>query len=268
MTRPIAVAATAALGADVLERFAERHEIASVLTRPDARAGRGRKLAPSPAKQAAERLGIRVHQPERLDLGLDLGADVVVAVAYGVIVPEDVLGERLWLNVHPSLLPRWRGAAPVERALMAGETETGVTIIRLVNELDAGPIAARQPFPVSPDDDAGAVFAHAAEVAVDLLGSVLADPDPIFREQHGEPTYADKITAQDRRLDLERPPGELVDHVRALSPHIGARAELHGHGVTIWRARIAEDGSFEPLEVQPDGGRRMAYEAWLRGLRP
>ena len=84
----------------------------------------------------------------------------------------------------------------------------------------------------------------------------------------GEPTYAAKITADDRRLDLERPAVELVDHVRALSPHIGARADLHGRGVTVWRARVAEDGSFEPVEVQPDGGRRMAYEAWLRGLRP
>ena len=90
----------------------------------------------------------------------------------------------------------------------------------------------------------------------------------MFREQTGEPTYAAKITADDRRLDLDRPAVELVDQVRALSPHIGARAELHGRGVTIWRAQVAEDGSFEPLDVQPDGGRRMAYEAWLRGLRP
>jgi methionyl-tRNA formyltransferase len=268
LTQPIAVAATAAFGADVLERLAARHEIASVLTRPDAPAGRGRKLTPSPAKEAAERLGIRVHQPECLEPGVDLGADVVVAVAYGLIVPEDVLSERLWLNVHPSLLPRWRGAAPVERALMAGEAETGVTIIRLVKQLDAGPIAAQEAFAVAPDDDSGAVFGRAAAIAVELLDGVLPDPDPAFREQHGEATYADKITAQDRLLDLERSPRELVDHVRALSPHIGARAELHGRGVTIWRARVAEDGSFEPLEVQPDGGRRMAYEAWLRGLRP
>ena len=91
---------------------------------------------------------------------------------------------------------------------------------------------------------------------------------PVLREQEGEPTYAAKITAEDRRLDLDRPAPELVDRVRALSPHIGARAELHGRGVTIWRARVGDDGSFEPVEVQPDGGRRMTYEAWLRGLRP
>ncbi len=268
MTQSIAVAATAAFGADVLERLAERHEIASVLTRPDAPSGRGRKLLESPAKAAARRLGIRVLEPAQLSPGLDLGASVVVAVAYGLIVPEDVLSERLWLNVHPSLLPRWRGAAPVERALMAGDMESGVTIIRLVKQLDAGPIAAQESFLVTTDDDAGAVFERAGVVAVDLLGDVLAANEPVFQNQLGEPTYAAKITADDRRLDLQRPAVELVDHVRALSPHIGARADLHGRGLTVWRARVAEDGSFEPVEVQPDGGRRMAYEAWLRGLRP
>ena len=268
MTRPIAVAATAAFGADVLERLARHHEVTSVLTRRDAPAGRGRRPAASPAKVAAQRLGVPVLEPERLEAGLDLGADVVVAVAYGLIVPEDVLAERLWLNVHPSLLPRWRGAAPVERALIAGDTDTGVSIIKLVKELDAGPIAAQEPFALSGDDDAGAVYERAAEVAARLLADVLTRPAPTFHDQVGEVTYAAKITAEDRRLDLEHTAKELVDRVRALSPHIGARAELHGRGVTIWKARIAADGSFEPVEVQPDGGRRMTYDAWLRGLRP
>jgi methionyl-tRNA formyltransferase len=268
LSGPIAVAATAAFGADVLERLASRYEVTSVLTRPDAPAGRGRRLVASPAKEAAERLGIGTLEPETLEPGLDLGASVVVAVAYGLIVPEPVLAERLWLNVHPSLLPRWRGAAPVERAIMAGDRETGVTIIELVKELDAGPVAAQQRFAIGQDEDAGAVFGKAADVAVALLEDVLQTSEPSLREQHGEPTYAAKITAEERRLDLDRPARELVDHVRALSPHIGARAELHGRGVTVWRAGVAVDGSFEPLEVQPDGGRRMAYEAWLRGLRP
>ena len=267
MSRPVAVAATAAFGADVLERLAATHQVTTLVTRPDAPAGRGRKLHESPAKQTAVRLGIPVLSPERLEPGLDVGAPVVVAVAYGLIVPEPVLAERLWLNVHPSLLPRWRGAAPVERTLMAGDTETGVSIIRLVKELDAGPIAARESFAVLREDDAGAVFARAAELAAELVTQVLVEPEPSFREQEGEPTYAAKITAQDRRLDLDRPARELVDHVRALSPHIGARAELHGRGVTIWRARVGDDGAFEPVEVQPDGGRRMTYDAWLRGLR-
>jgi methionyl-tRNA formyltransferase len=224
-------------------------------------------LVAPPAKDVAERLGIPVLQPESLVPGLELGAATVVAVAYGQIVPESVLEERLWLNVHPSLLPRWRGAAPVERAIMAGDTETGVTIIRLEKELDAGPVAARQAFGISAEDDAGEVYANAAEIAVGLLETVLTDPAPVFRAQSGEVTYAEKITAADRALDLARPAIELVNVVRALSPHIGARAEIRGRTLTVWRAGIRDDGSFEPLEVQPEGGRRMSYEAWLRGLR-
>jgi methionyl-tRNA formyltransferase len=249
-----------------LERLAPRHDVACVLTRPDAPAGRGRHSTPPPAKVVAERLGLPLLQPVLLEPGLELDAPVVVAVAYGVIVPVPVLEERLWLNVHPSLLPRWRGAAPVERAIMAGENETGVTVIRLVEELDAGPIAAQQAFPIEPADDAGAVYAKAAALAAELLDVVLESPTFTDQQSQGA-TYAKKITATDRRLDLARPASELVDVVRALSPHIGARAELHGRPVTIWRARRGEDGSFEPVEVQPDGGRRMSYQAWLRGLR-
>lgn len=267
MTHRVAVAATAPFGADVLERLAGSHDISCLLTRPDAPSGRGRRLVAPPAKLVAERLGIPVLQPERLVSGLDLGAPTVVAVAYGLIVPDEVLAERLWLNVHPSLLPRWRGAAPVERALMAGDRETGVTIIRLAKELDAGPIAAQQALSIEPDDDAGAVYARAAALAVELLEGVLERET--FTEQPSDgATYAEKITAEDRRLDPGRPALELVNAVRALSPHIGARIELHDRAMTVWRARVGDDGSFEPLEVQPDGGRRMTYEAWLRGLRP
>jgi methionyl-tRNA formyltransferase len=264
---PLAVAATAPFGADVLERLATRYEISCLLTRPDARAGRGRRIAAPPAKAVAERLGIAVVQPERLGPGLDLGARTVVAVAYGLIVPDAVLEERLWLNVHPSLLPRWRGAAPVERAIMAGDTETGVSIIKLAKELDAGPIAAQRALSIEPDDDAGSVFTKGAGLAVELLDDVLACAEPAFREQSGEVSYAEKISPSDRLLDLARPAAELVAVVRALSPHIGARADLNGRSVTVWRARVGEDGAFVPVEVQPDGGRRMSYEAWLRGLR-
>lgn len=266
MSDPVAVAATAPFGADVLERLAASHEVSALLTRPDAPAGRGRRLAPSPAKVVAERLGIPVLQPDRLEPGLPLEADTVVAVAYGLILPESVLEERLWLNVHPSLLPRWRGAAPVERAIMAGDRETGVTIIKLVRELDAGPIAAQAAFPIEPEDDAGAVYAKAASLAVALLEEVLDAPTFTPQPEEGA-TYAEKITSADRELDLSRPAQELVDRVRALSPHIGARGVLHGRRVTVWRARVGEDGSFEPLEVQPEGGRRMEVAAWLRGLR-
>ena len=265
---PIAVAATAPFGADVLERLAATHEVSVLLTRPDAPAGRGRKPSPPPAKEAAERLGIPVLQPDELDVGLELAAPTAVVVAYGRLVPEALLAERVWLNVHPSLLPRWRGAAPVERALMAGDRETGVTIIELVKELDAGPIAAQRSFAIEPEDDAGAVYAKAVPIAARLLEEILDDPARVYRPQPDEGvTYADKITAADRALDPSRPPEELVNRVRALSPHIGARAQLHGREVTVWQGRIGEHGSFEPLEVQPAGGRRMEYKAWLRGLR-
>ena len=264
----IAVAATAPFGADVLERLAAVHEISALLTRPDAQQGRGRRIAPPAAKVVAARLGVPVLQPERPGPGLDLGAPTVVVCAYGVLIPEELLGERKWLNVHPSLLPRWRGAAPVERSILAGDSETGVTIHETVKELDAGPIAAQRAFPIGAEDDAAAVFGQAARVAVELLGDVLADVSPRFVPQATEGvTYAEKIVSGDRRLDLEADPVALVRRVRALSPHIGARAELRGRPVTVWRARVGEDGAFEPLEVQPDGGKRMDAAAWLRGLR-
>jgi methionyl-tRNA formyltransferase len=241
----IAVAATAPFGADVLERVAAKHEIAQLLTRPDAPRGRGRKLAPSAAKETAQRLGIPVvHDRDELD------ADTVVVAAYGLLIPESALQRALWLNVHPSLLPRWRGAAPVERAIMAGDTETGVTIHRTTKELDAGPIAAQEAFAIAPDDDAGVVYARGAEAAARLLDDVL--PDPSFAPQPEEGvTYAEK-----------RPAQELVNRVRALSPHIGARLG----DITVWQAR-ADGGEFVPVEVQPAGGKRMSYEAYLRGRR-
>ncbi len=261
----LGVAATAPLGADVLGRLAASHDVRFLLTRPDRPRGRGLMTAPPPAKEAALRLGIPVLQPERLDARVELDADTVVTAAYGAIVPAPLLERYLWLNVHPSLLPRWRGAAPVERAIMAGDEETGVTIIKLVEELDAGPIAAQQTFPIEAEDDAGAVLARAGEVAVDLLRDVLAEP--AFRPQPEEGvTYAHKIRAEDRWIDWSRPPQEIVNLVRALSPHIGARAELEGRPVLVWRARV-DDGRAVPVEVQSEGRRRMTYDEFLRGLR-
>jgi methionyl-tRNA formyltransferase len=263
----IAVAATAPFGADVLTRVAAHHDVACLLTRPDAPAGRGRKVAPPPAKTVAETLGIPVLQPDRPLAGLELGARTIVVCAYGLLIPDELMEEGLWLNVHPSLLPRWRGAAPVERAILAGDEETGVTIHRTVHALDAGPIAAQRGFPIESDDDAGAIFAGAAEIAAALLDEVL-DGTPSFTDQSETGvTYAEKIGPDDRWLDLTSPAEELVRRVRALSPHIGARAELQGRPLTVWRARVGGDGAFEPVEVQPDGGRPMSYEAWLRGLR-
>jgi methionyl-tRNA formyltransferase len=256
----IGVAATAPLGADVLERLAATHEVAFLLTRPDAPRGRGRKPAPPPAKVAAERLGIPVHQPEKPELPEDV--ERVVVAAYGLYLPPRVLERSLFLNVHPSLLPRWRGAAPVERAILAGDEETGVSIHETVAELDAGPVAAQERFPIG-DADAGEVFARAGELAARLLEDVIAEPR--FTPQDGESTYAEKISPEDRQLDLSDPL-DAWRRIRALSPHIGARGELHGKPVTIWKARL-EDGVLVPEVVQPDGRTRMSYDAFLRGLR-
>jgi len=261
----LAVAATAPLGADVLERLAARHDVAALVTRPDRPRGRGRRPGPPPAKETAERLGIPVLQPERLDGSLDLPAATIVVAAYGALIPSALLDRALWLNVHPSLLPRWRGAAPVERALMADDEETGVTIHRTTAELDAWPIAAQRAFPIGPEDDAGAVYARAAEVAAELLDEVLANPRFTPQPDDGA-TYAEKLTAADRELDWSQPPQELLNQIRALSPHIGARGELNGRRVTVWKARL-EDGRLVPVEVQPEGRRRMTYDEFRRGLR-
>ena len=261
----IAVAATAPFGADVLERLAGRHDVAALITRPDRPKGRGRRPGPPPAKETAERLAIRFLQPERLDASLELPADTIVVAAYGALIPSVLLDRALWLNVHPSLLPRWRGAAPVERAIMAGDEETGVTIHRTTAELDAGPIAAQRAFPIGPDDDAAAVYARAAEVAAELLDDVLAKPTFTPQPEQGA-TYAEKLTAADRELDWSRPPQEVLNVIRALSPHIGARGEVDGRRVTVWKARL-EGGRVVPVEVQPEGRRRMTYDEFRRGLR-
>jgi methionyl-tRNA formyltransferase len=257
----LAVAATATFGADVLELLTAAHEIAFLLTRPDAPRGRGRKVAAPPAKQTAERLGIPVRQPAKPELTDEV--DAVVVCAYGLYIPSRLLERALWLNVHPSLLPRWRGAAPVERAILAGDEQTGVTIHRTVEALDAGPIAAQEAFPLD-GLDAGAVYARSAEIAARLLDGVL--PSPSFEPQsEGATIYADKITAADRELDLSDP-FDTWRRVRALSPHIGAWAELEGRRVIVWQGRL-DDGQFVPEVVQPDGRKRMTYDEFLRGLR-
>jgi methionyl-tRNA formyltransferase len=267
----IAVAATAPFGAAILEGLAARgYEIEFLLTRPDKPQGRGRKRAAPPAKEAAKRLDIPVQQPDRLT-AFPGEARVVVIAAYGVVVPEKLLSERLWLNVHPSLLPRWRGAAPVERAIMAGDRETGVTIHKTTADLDAGPIAAQRRFPIGPEDNAAIVFERAAQLGLELLAEVFAEPT--FVPQPEGATYAEKITSADREIDWSRAPEETINQIRALSPHIGARGLVDGRRLLVWRARAAREDSLlvadgvELLEVQREGGKRMTAEEYLRGRR-
>ena len=257
----IAVAARGEAVEDPRAERARRRDIELLLTRPDSAQGRGRKKLPSPAKEVAKKHGLAVQQPDRLS-EFPGDARIVIVADYGVLIPEKLLADRLWLNVHPSLLPRWRGAAPVERAIMEGDRETGVTIHRTTADLDAGPIAAQRRFPIGPDDDAAVVFERATRVALELLDEVFAEPTFVPQPEVGV-TYAEKITAADRDLDWSKPLDENLNRIRALSPHIGARGLVEGRRLIIWGARPARPeaalvaGGIEPLEVQREGGRRM-----------
>jgi methionyl-tRNA formyltransferase len=148
---------------------------------------------------------------------------------------------------------------------MAGDRETGVSVIDLVQELDAGPIAAQRRFPIDLDDDAGVVFRHSGGLSPDLVEAALANADPA-PQRHDGVTYAEKITAADRELDWSRPAQELHNRIRALSPHIGARGVVEGRPAIVWRSRLVDD-RLELLEVQPEGRRKMTYDEFLRGLR-
>jgi methionyl-tRNA formyltransferase len=246
-----------------------------VITRPDAKQGRGRKTGPPPVAVAARELGIETIQPASVndeETSARVAAekpDAVILCAFGALVKAPLLTDHDILNVHPSLLPRWRGAAPVERAMMAGDAQTGVSIMRLVAELDAGPVYAQQPEPILPTDDYASLSARLQDVSVALLHEVLKTrPQPVPQPEDGV-TYAEKLTAEDRTLDLTRPPEENVRIVRALHPHIGARIALpSGEFLGVQEAGINLGGTLELVTVQPAGGRPMAYAEYLRGHPP
>jgi methionyl-tRNA formyltransferase len=286
---------TSPFAAAVLERLAASpHRPALVVTRPDRPRGRGRALQPPPVADAARALGLDLIQPEALHAPESLqriaaaAPDALVVCAYGVLLREPLLSEYEILNVHPSLLPRWRGAAPVERAIMAGDAETGVSIMRVGDGLDAGPVCLQAAEPITPDDDYGTLSARLQELGGELLVRAL-DERPPWREQPEEGiTYAHKIEAADRALDPTSTPEEVERVVRALRPHIGARLPLPGGGFlgviaagpdgpTLAPAggRVRTDGerllldcrggALDLTQIQPPGGRPMAAQAWLRG---
>jgi methionyl-tRNA formyltransferase len=271
---------TSDFAASVLRALAEsRHRPALVVTRPDARQGRGRRVGPPPVAVAARELGIELDQPASVNdegarariAAVAAGGDTaVILCAFGALVKEPLLSDYDILNVHPSLLPRWRGAAPVERAMMAGDEQTGVSIMRLVAELDAGPVYAQRAEPIRPTDDYATLAARLQATSVALLHEVLDDaPQPWAQPEDGV-TYAEKLTAEDRTLDLARPAQENVRIVRALHPHIGARIALpDGRGfLGVHEAAVGPDGGLELVTVQPAGGRPMAYAEYLRGHPP
>jgi methionyl-tRNA formyltransferase len=264
---------TSAFAAAVLERLAATdHRPALVVTRPDRAAGRGRKLTPPPVAETARALGLDVFQPESIntdearDRVAASGADVVIVCAFGALIKEPLLSEFELLNVHPSLLPRWRGAAPVERAIMAGDEHTGVSIMRVTEGLDSGPVCLAQAEPIRPDDDYGTLAARLQELGATLLVRALDERPPFVEQTEEGATYAEKITAADRTLDPAAPAEVNVRIVRALHPHIGARLPLaDGTFLGVRRARVGDDGALELLEVQPPGGRPMAYAEYVRG---
>ena len=278
--------------------LASSHDVCAVYTQPDRPAGRGRKLQPSPVKEIALAGGIPVLQPESLKSSEAIGqlaafsADLMIVVAYGMILPQAVLDiPRLGcLNIHASLLPRWRGAAPIQRALMAGDKETGVTIMRIVLKLDAGDMLHKEVVAIDPADTAGELHDKLAALGPIGLAKVL----PLVKNGtvHAEPqdealvTYAAKLEKSEALLDWSRPAMELDRQIRGLNPWPVAQTYYKGEALRIWRAQLIDDrSSFERpgrvsvvqrqvdvatgrgrirlLELQLPGGKRMSAEAFL-----
>jgi methionyl-tRNA formyltransferase len=280
----------------VLARLASsEHRPALVVTRPDRPRGRGRRLAAPAVANIARELGLEVAQPESVNdeaAREEIAAatpDVVCVCAFGALIREPLLSEHLMLNVHPSLLPRWRGAAPVERAIMAGDGETGVSIMRVTAGLDSGPVAVQTAERIHPDDTYGTLASRLERSAGELLVQALDDwPLELVEQDDAQVTYAEKIGPEDRLLDAQRPAAELARTVRALHPHIGARLpRADGEPLRVHEAAVAEagpapgelaatdgrllwgcaEGSLELRVVQPPGGRPMDAAAYLRGHR-
>jgi methionyl-tRNA formyltransferase len=288
---------TSEFAATVLRRLADSpHRPALVVTPPDRRQGRGRKVKPPPAAIATQELDLELLQAENVNGEEALGRiraaapEAVAVCAFGQLIREPLLSEFPMLNVHPSLLPRWRGAAPIERAMMAGDEVTGVCVMQLTAGLDSGPVALVEEVPIDAEEDFAALSARLAAVGGDLLVRALdlqAEGSLEFSEQdEAGVTYAEKIEAAERRLDPERPATELAAKVRALTPHVGAYLELPGgERLGVRRARAVEgrvqtgklelrseallfgaaQGALQLEVVQPAGGKPMRADAYLRG---
>lgn len=288
---------TSDYAATVLRRLADSpHKPVLVVTPTDRRQGRGRHESPPPAAELAAELGIDLLQvenvneadaPERIRAAQP---DVVVVCAFGQLIREPLLSAFPILNVHPSLLPRWRGAAPIERAIMAGDSRTGVCVMGLTEGLDSGPVALREEVPLGYDEDFQAVSETLAGLGGELLVRALdlqaAGALEFTEQDEAGATYAEKIDPAERRLDPSRPAIELAAAVRGLTPHIGAYLETVGEErLGVRKARAVDvsvktgavksewgallvgccRGALRLDEVQPPGGRPMPAAAYLRG---
>jgi methionyl-tRNA formyltransferase len=286
---------TSPFAAAVLERLAATsHRPALVVTRPDRPRGRGRTLQSPAVADTARALGLELIQPEALHAPAVLERiaaatpDALVLCAYGVLVGEPLLSDYEIVNVHPSLLPRWRGAAPIERAIMAGDGQSGVSIMHLTAGLDSGPVCLQGAEPITPDDDFGTLAERLQALGGELLVRALDERPPWVEQDSAGITYAHKIDAADRALDPTRPPAAVERTVRALRPHVGARiplpdgsylgvsaAQVDGPTLAPAGGRVRTDGerllldcrggALELTEVQPPGGRPMPAADWLRG---
>ena len=289
----VAFFGTSAFGAGALHRLVAQAgiDLVAVVSQPDRPAGRGRRTASPPVAVAAAELGLPLDPVGASERRPALRPTLGAVVAFGQILRPPLLGRYPLFNLHPSLLPRWRGAAPIERALMAGDTETGVAVIELVAELDAGPVHALERFPIGPDDDAGArcrARARPGRAAPGRRPCAARRPGASRSETSPTPPRSRPATG----TSTGTPPAAAVaNQVRALAPHIGARAEFdgrpghvmegartrHARGVGARhrnrpsaqsRCRLrAEWAPLEVLELQPAGKRRMAVGEYLRGLR-
>jgi methionyl-tRNA formyltransferase len=291
---------TSEFAATVLRRLvASPHRPALVVTPPDRRQGRGRKVSPPQAAVAATELGLELLQAENVNEEAALERiraaepEAVLVCAFGQLIREPLLSEYPILNVHPSLLPRWRGAAPIERAIMAGDEVTGVCVMQLTAGLDSGPVALREEVPLDPEADFASLSTRLAELGGDLLVRALdlqAEGALEFVEQdENGVTYAEKIEPAERRLDPARPAAELAAKVRALNPHIGTYLDTAGGDrLGVRKARPVEadvaqaslaardgvlllgcgDGALELEVVQPPGSKAMPADAYLRGHEP
>ncbi len=288
---------TSDFAATVLRRLADSpHAPNLIVTPPDSRQGRGRRVSPPPVAELARELGTELLQAEGVNDEAALERirvarpEAILVCAFGQLIREPLLGLTEFLNVHPSLLPRWRGAAPIERAIMARDPRTGVCVMRLTAGLDSGPVALRAELPLGPEEDYGTLAPKLAARGGDLLVEaldLLADGTLSFTEQdEAAATYAEKIAPAERRLDPTRPAAELVAKVRALTPHIGAYLELAGgERLGVRSARPVDtavaagmvkaewgvllvgcgQGTLRLDLVQPAGGKPMPVDAYLRG---
>jgi len=286
---------TSEFAAVVLRRLADSpHRPALVVTRPDRPRGRGRKLSAPPVADAARDLGIALDQPasvnspEAIDTIGQARPEAVLVCAFGALITEPLLSRWEMLNVHPSLLPRWRGAAPIERAIMSGDGVTGVSIMRVGAGFDDGPVCAQASEPIRERDTYGTLAERLERLGAELLVRTLDERPLCAPQDEALVTYADKITPEDRELDPSRAAVELERAVRALAPHIGAHVVLDdGSRLGVRAARVlaagppvgtvsfdgpvpvlgCADGALELLEVQPPGGRPMSGADYVRGRR-